>query len=803
MLAIAVGAATAVFSIFEAVLLRPLPFPHPDRLMAISDVLEGADLGENHDAGVTAPDIRAYQRDTAASFEWIGGYQQTGFELSGSAESTRVVAARFSGGVFEALGVAPILGRYFTQREDDQRDQVTVVSYKFWKDRLHGDPALLNSTILLDRKPYRVIGVMPPGFEFPLMPGRLNQSELWVPMSFTREELSSGAIVWSFRMVGRLRPGITPFVAQNEAERVAEATSNNFPAFMASMRVHASVKSLNDQTVASSRKLVSAIFLATLFLLMIACANLAGLLLVRAMRYRRETAVRLALGASPASLMGRAISETLVLTSVGSALGLALAAIALPIGLNWLPESLPRVHEIAINWRVASFAVLLALTTGVLCGLAPALASLKTSVNDALKESGRSGMSGADHGRLRSMLVVGEMAITLVLIVASGLLVRSFENMLSANLGFRPDHVLAASYALPHAQYATQSSIDRFQEDAVRRLAALPGVESAGLTSFLPASGRLGLSEILVENGNDTQTGKMKLASLITVHGDYIQSMGIPLLRGRFFNRADKPDSPLVGIVNHSLAEHYWPGGNPIGQRLRLGPRESPTRWMTIVGEVADVKQESADRPPGDWYFQPAQQFQPSIGSLAAQADLSGNVGYLVIRTAMQPNQMTGILRAAIRSIDPQLALSNVQTMERALDASTAPRRFSTTLISAFAVVSVLLTLFGIYSVIAFTFALRSQEMAIRIALGSQRTGILRLVLVSAARLGLAGCILGLMGAFAASQLLSSLLFEVNPSDPMVLILAIAAVLLLGIAASIAPAWRAASIDPIRALRSE
>lgn len=803
MLALAIGAATSVFSVLEAVLLRPLPFPHSDRLMAISDVLEGADLGENRETGVTAPDIQAYQRDTVASFEWIGGYQQTGFELSNDHESSRVTAARFSGGVFESLGTAPLLGRYFTQREDDLREQVAVVSYRFWQDRFHADPAAPNSTILLDRKPYRVIGVMPANFEFPLMPGRLNQSELWVPMSFMREELSAGAIVWSFRMVGRLRAGVTPFAAQNEAERVAQATSSNFPAFMASMRVHASIRSLSDQTVASSRKLVGTIFLATMFLLLIACANLAGLLLVRSMRYRREIAVRLALGASPAALLGRAIAESLMLTSVGGALGLLLAAIALPFAVKWLPESLPRILEIGMNWKVASFALLLSLGTGVVCGLAPALASLRTTVNDALKQTGRTGQAGAYHNRLRSVLVVAEMAITLVLIVASGLLVRSLENMLSANLGFRPDHILTASYSLPHAQYATQASVDRFQEDAVQRLQALPGVESAGLTSFLPASGRMGLSEILIEGDTGTQTGKMKLASLMTIQGDYPQSMGISLLRGRFFNRADKADSPLVAIVNHAFAQHYWPDTDPIGKRLRLGPTESPTRWMTIVGEVADVKQESADRPAGEWYFQPSQQFLPSIGPLAAQADLSGNVGYLVMRTAMPPNQMTEVLRAAVRSIDPQLALSNVQMMERTLDTSTAPRRFSTTLISAFAGVSVMLTLFGTYTVVAFTFALRSQEMAVRIALGSQRSGILRLVLSSAVKLGLAGCILGLMASLAVSRLLSSLLFEVDPSDPLILGVAIAAVLLLVLAASIAPAWRAASIDPIRTLRSE
>src|SRR6516225_5590981 len=328
MLALGIGASTAIFSIVEGVLLRPLPFPHPERLVALSDILQGAELAANGTAGVTAPDIRAYTRDTH-SFENLGGYQQLSYELSGIGEPAQVNAARLSAGVLPALGVAPLRGRFFTQQEDDGKQLVTVVSYSLWQNRLHGDAHVLGSKILLDRKPYIVIGVMPRDFEFPLVPGRLNDSELWVPISFTQQELTTGAASWNFNMVGRLKAGITPAQAESDAERVAQETMRNYPAFMSSLHIRAVVRSLHEETVEKARQLVRTLFLATLVVLLIACANLAGLLLVRAIRRRRQIAVRMALGAAAATLLREAVLESLVLSVGGGVLGLGLAAIAL------------------------------------------------------------------------------------------------------------------------------------------------------------------------------------------------------------------------------------------------------------------------------------------------------------------------------------------------------------------------------------------------------------------------------------------------------------------------------------------
>jgi putative ABC transport system permease protein len=802
MLALGIGATTAIFSIVEAVLLRPLPFPHSEQLVSLEDILQGADVGGNGEAGVTVPDIRNYTRDTH-SFESLGGYTQGSYELSGVGDPAQVNATRMTGGVFPALGVAPIMGRFFTQQEDDQHEQVTVVSYSLWQNRLHGDPQVLGSKIQLDRKPYVVIGVMPRDFEFPLVPGHLNQSELWIPMSFTEQETGQAAAAgWNFNMVGRLKPGTTPQQAQDDAQRVAVETMRGYPPFMASLHIRASVQTLHEETVYQARQLVRILFLAIVVVLLIACANLAGLLLVRAIRRRREIALRLALGAGAFALLRQAVLESLVLSVTGGVLGLVLAAAGLRVGVSRLPETLPRINEIGLDWQIVLFAIGLSLLTGVGCGLVPAFAAWRTSVNETLKEGGRTGTAGG-HAWLRSTLVVGEIATALVLLAAAGLLVRSFEKMRSVDLGFRPDHVLAASYSLPQKQYATQAAVDGFNHELIRRLQQLPGVKSAGLTSFLPASGNNSNSAFVAEGYVAPKGANMNLATPVTLEGDYLQAMGVPLLAGRFLTPADNQDTQLVAIVNHKLAEHYWPGSDPIGKRLRIGLPETTTPWITIVGEVADVKENSPDVPDKEQWYQPVTQAEKSVGPLGSPTDLNGNGGYIVMRTAMDPDQMANSLRKTVQSIDPQLALAQVQSMEQSVSDSEAPRRFNTGIISAFAIAAVLLAALGIYSVIAFSAALRVQEMAIRMALGSQRSGILGLVFLSATKLALAGCAIGLIAAAATSHLLDSLLFSVSPFDPLVLVLAAIFVMVLALVASLLPATRAASINPMQALRMD
>jgi predicted permease len=545
------------------------------------------------------------------------------------------------------------------------------------------------------------------------------------------------------------------------------------------------------------------LFLAVAVVLFIACANLAGLLLVRVIRRRREISVRLALGASSGAVLRQSMVEALMLSVGGGLFGLALASVALHIGIRILPESLPRVNEIGLDWKVVGFALLLAVITGLLCGLIPAVAAARTSVNEALKEGGRTGSSGGGHARLRSALVVAEVAVALVLLTSSGLLLRSFQKMRSVELGFSTDQTLTASYGLPHQQYSSQVAVDAFNSTLLRKIGQLPGTQAAGITSLLP-EGRSNDSDAFVPEGYVPQKGEgLNLAWASHVSGSYLRAMNIPLLRGRDFTEADRADSPLVAIINRTLAEHYWPGQNPIGKRLKIGVQASQTPWMTVVGEVADIKQTAADAPTQNQMYSPSSQFKASIGQFAPPGMLNGAYGTLVMRGQMAPEQMASSLLAIVNSIDPQLPLIHVESMEHVVSEGQASRRFSTALISSFAVSAVLLALLGIYSVIAFSATMRTQEMAIRLALGEQRVGIMRLVLASGARLGLIGCGIGAVAALFATRLLRSLLFEVDPLDPTVIGLAAISIFLLALAASVIPARRAASIEPMQAMRAE
>jgi predicted permease len=802
MLAFGIGATTAIFSIVDGVLLRPLPFPNANRLVTLGDQLIGTDWGQHDSGPVTGPEVVTYPRDTR-SFESLGGFGFSNFELSGIGQPAQINGSRMTPSVFSALGIAPLMGRTFTPQEDQQKEHVAVLSYATWKSRFNGNPRILGAKILLDRKPYLIIGVMPRSFEFPLNPGRLNRSELWVPMSFSPQELSPDAETsWYLGMVGRLKPGVTPAQAQSDAEGVAQQIMRNYPPDAANFRIRPVVYPLQQITVLETRPLLRMLFLAVAVVLLIACANFAGLLLVRAIRRQRETAVRLAIGAPPLTLLLQTILESLVISITGGLLGVGLAALALAIGKNFLPETLPRMNEITLNWTVVGFALLLALVTGVLCGLAPGFAALRTNVNASMREGGRSGSAGGSHTRLRSTLVVMEIAVALILLTTSGLLLRSFSNMSAVDLGFRPDYVTTASYSLPQKQYSKQAQIDTFNRQLVQQLRQLPGVQSVGLTSTLPTTGD-GITTFVVEGYVDPRGPDRTTASPSQVIGDYFKAMGIPLIRGRYFTESDNADNQLVVIVNREFAEHYWPHQDPIGKRIRGGTLKSETPWMTVIGEVADAKLTSPDADASEQFYQPVAQLEKDAGSFALPTDLNGNGGYIVLRSALPPEQMENALRATVRSIDAQLPLNQVQTMDQVVAQSEAPRRFNTIIISSFALAAVLLAVLGIYSIIAFSVASRVQEMAIRMALGSQRSHIMRLILRSGLRLAGIGCVLGLAGAAAVSMVLRSFLFHVSPFDPLVMIMGAIVVFALALAASAVPARRAASVDPMQALRGE
>jgi predicted permease len=577
----------------------------------------------------------------------------------------------------------------------------------------------------------------------------------------------------------------------------------NFPPALSARRIHPAVQPLDQATTAEARPLVRTLFFAVSVVLFIACANMAGLLLVRVIRRRREIAVRMALGARSAAVVRQSLVEALLLSVGGGLLGLACASVALRLGVSFLPETLPRVSAIGLDFNVVAFALSLAVLTGLLCGLIPALAAARTGVNEALKEGGRTGTAGSGHARLRSALVIAEIAVALVLLTASGLLLRSFEMMRSTDLGFRADHTLTASYSLPRQQYSTQAAIDGFNLALRTTLEQLPGVQAVGFTSMLPSSDIEFQGTFTPDNYIAPKGAGLNLAWIPQVIGNYFEAQGIPIVRGRGFTTADNADAPLVVIVNTALAEHYWPGQDPIGKRLHRGPKEANLPWLTVVGEIGPVRELAPDVQTGEQFYIPASQVKPGAGSFASPSMLTGRAGSIVMRAQMPPEQMTGSLRAVVRSIDPQLPLTDIESMDRVVAEGQAPRRFNTAIISGFAAAAVLLALLGIYSVIAFSAALRTQEMAIRLALGAQRNGVMRLVLVSGARLGLIGCGIGAVAAIFATRLLRSLLFEVDPLDPVVFALAAISIFLLALAASVIPARRAAAVEPMQALRTE
>jgi predicted permease len=795
-LALGIGATTAIFSLVEGILLRPLPFSKPDRL-----VLLGDHLGKSPNLPVTAREIGTYTNATSA-FSSLGGYITANYELSGSALPEEVDAARFTASVFPTLGVQPILGRAFTQQEEDAHQPLAVISYALWLNRYHHDPNVLNSAIVLDRKPYTIIGVMPRSFEFPLQPGHLNQTQVWIPMSLTPEELSDQhAGVWAYHMIGRLKDGVTLGQAAEDVDRVAHEIMLSFPASMSAIHIRGKVILLSENAVANARPLLRTLFVAVSVVLLIACVNVTGLLLVRSIRRRREYAVRLALGAQSSMIIRESVLEGLLLSLAGGLLGLAFAAAAIRTALHLLPETMPRVDSIAIDATVAAFAILLALATGALCSLAPAFAALRTNLTESLKEGVRTVTGASSHTWLRSALVVSEIAIALVLLTVSGAFLRSFQKMRAVDPGFRPDHVLVAGYQLPLKQYSTDASVDTFNHAVLDRLASKPGVIAVGFTNALPASGSSGQATYTVE-GEPISEWKQKFAAFAIIYGDYLHAMGIRLLDGRTFTLDDRPDTPLVVIVSQSMARHSWPGQSAIGKRMHVGNPHKGLPWATVVGVVADTKLGSRDEPSDDQWYAPSR--QPAILNSSPSSNTPGEPagGYIILRSALPPEYMIQTLRLAVAEIDPLLALQQVQPMDDVISNVEAPRRFSTTLITAFALGALLLAITGTYAVVAFSVSLRTQEIAVRMALGAQRARIARLVLISGAKMALLGCGLGMVGSLAVSRLVSSFLFAVSATDPFIYSSSVLMMLLMALFASLLPAIRAASADPIGALRS-
>jgi putative ABC transport system permease protein len=795
MLALGIGSTTAIFSLIEGVLLRHFPFKNPDRLVILGDHLRNGS-----GVSVTAREIGIYSESTGA-FTSMGGFIGKDFEVSGNGVPQEVSGEKFTANVFPTLGVEPLLGRVFTREEDDSHLPVAVISYAFWTNHYHRDHNIIGNSINLDRKAYTIIGIMPRSFEFPLASSPLDRVQVWVPMSLTAEDKNEQSGFWGYRMIARLKDGVTSAQGAQDADRVARQIMRGFPASMAAIHIRGDVTPLHEYEVGEVRPVLRTLFLAVSVVLLIACANVAGLLLVQAIRRRREYAIRLALGARSGVIIRESIIEGIMLSIAACLLGLGLAITAIRTALHLLPDSMPRVDSISIDVGVISFALLLALLTGTLSSLAPAFAALRTNLTATLKEGERSA-AGASHSWLRSGLVVIEIAVALVLLTTSGAFLRSLQKMHAVDPGFRPEHVIVADYSLPNTQYSTQQSLDAFNRAVVEKLSTKPGMAAVGLTSMLPASDQIAQSAYTIEDEPADQW-KLKFAGFAIIYGDYFRAMQIPLLEGRYFDEHDRADSPLVIVVNQTMAKDCWPGKDPIGKRMHVGNPKKGLPWATVVGVVADTAVGSRDGEIIDQWYAPA--LQPAIllgNDIGARRPPVTTNGFITLRSSLPPEQLPQTLRAAVAEADPLLALQHIRRMQDVISNVEAPRRFNTDLITSFALGALLLAASGIYAVVAFSVSLRAQEIALRMALGAQRTNIARLVLISAAKLALLGCAIGVAASAAVSHLMSSFLFKVSPTDPLIYSAAVALMIVLSILASAIPAARAASADPIAALRA-
>jgi predicted permease len=791
-LALGIGATTAIFSVVDAILLRSLPFRDPQQLVLVQERISNV-LQEP--VALPAPDVLTFARESHV-FSGLGAFQNQQLDLTGGGPPERVTAARVTANLFPLLGVRPEIGRLFTPDEDQPNRLVVLLTHELWQGRFGADPAIVGKRVAIERKSYVVVGVMPPDFEFPF-PG-VNGSEparLWVPMGFTREELANVGDNFDYSVIARLKPGVTLAQANADVSATAHGIQAAVYKGLSGFALEAVVTPLREVVVRRVRPLLLILMAAVVLVLLIACTNVANLLFVRAAEREKEMAIRAALGAGRLRLARGLLVESVLLALLGAAFGLLVAVWGVSLLVSLAPVTLPGTHQIGLNGEALAFAVAIALGTGVLCGLLPALGLAGSDLIGALKEGGRTSGAAAKQ-RVRSALVVAEVALSLVLLVGAGLLIRSFERVRETDPGFAPQHVLSATVTLDRSGYRQASSVRSFYQGLLARLAAMPGILAAGASTDLPLESNWGRI-FTVEEHPRQPFGRWPDSRHSVILGSYLQALEVPLIRGRYFTPEDRVGSLPVLIVSADLAQRYWPGEDPIGKRIKWGPPESKDPWLTVVGVVGNVKQGPLDSPTEPHTYQPLAQLDD------AGVDRIGRSLHVVVRASGDPAALTNMLREQVRALDPEVPLTEVRTMDEVLARSMSSRRFSTLLLAAFAAAALLLAVFGLYGVIAYSVSRRTHEIGVRVALGATRGEVLRMVLGQGLRLVLAGAAIGIAGALGLTRFLSSLLYGVQPADPVTLV---AVSLLLGcvtLAACFVPARRAASVDPMEALRYE
>ena len=775
-LGLGVGANSAIFSLVNAVLLRPFPFPEPDRLVFVWEETAMFGLKDSVVAMGNFTEWRARNR----VFEQMGALEQRRYLVTGAGEPLQIRGSIVTAGLFRTLGVQPALGRLFREEEDQPGTaRVAILSDGFWHRAFGGDPAILGRNFFLNEEKYDIVGVMPPGFRFPD-----SANELWAPTGTGYEpaDLTNKGRHDSI-VVARLAPGIPVRRANEDIRAIASQMQREYPETNRS--VSAFVAPMRDHFVGETRPALLMLLAAVGFVLLIACANIANLLLARATVRRREMAVRAALGAGRCQIVRQLLTENILLALCGGALGLGIAGSSLHFLESLVPSGIAGLAALEVDLRVLGFTLAVSLLTGMICGLVPGLQALRLDLHQVLKQRGVRSATGSR--KLQRALVIAEVALAFVLTVGAGLMIQTLSRVRSVDVGFRTDHLLSARMAPATRKYEEPAKRMAFYQGILQRVTALPGVVSAGFSNGVPIAFKGWVNGFTIEGqpplGGDVLTN----ANYRVVTPDYLRTLGVPLLEGRSISDSDTAGSPPVVLINESMKRRFWPGERVLGKRLRFS---NETPWITVAGVVGDIHQAGLDTAPKAELYVPA-----------AQAPILAT--WLALRTRGSPAQVAAAVRAAVREVEPDSPVPEMSSMEDIIDREVAQRRVHSTLLAVFALLALLLASLGVYGVLAYLVGQRTQEIGIRIALGATPAEVLQSVLGQGVALGAAGIGIGALVALGATRMLSRLLFGIAPTDPLTFISVGSLLLVTAAAASCVPALRAMKVDPIQALREE